>query len=734
MMLTSHKFGWGKYLALQRVDTTKASAPPPAPPSIDHLAVVDVSGSMGGDLPLVRELLKQRIIKSVLPGDTFTLIWFSGRGEHGALLTAETLSGLRDVKQVFDVIDRYLQPVGMTGFQGPLEDCDKVLQDLRKKRPEALANLIFMSDGCDNQSTHDQIFQALDKLYGRVHAATFVEYGYYADRRLLTRMAEKLGGSVVCAEDFPSFQPVLEHAVQTASPSRSYVTLEAPGCTDFVFGVHGGDVVVYAVENGCARVPSDPATGAPAFDLAWVTSDAVGLPAKDLSEAIESDRALRNAAFAALSAYGHRMRGDIVKELLLTVRDVDLLDRFSRCFGKQRYSEFADLAKKVVETGIFRRASDASMYFRTDLPTMLDLFDLLAVWDATAMVEHGAFKYDRITKKMVDADPNGPVFKADKAEGAPISGIVLNKDRPNISMRLQKFGTLNLRNVKDRPRGIPDELRAFQWRNYALVADGIVHIDLLPVRLKAEHFQKMRETLMFKRLEETGVFRGISDEGDEFGLMLDLTRVGLTNEQTSARPSGEALADLEVALLLSQCEQKVYNHYAKLYTDKPTVDPALAMAFGPDQAKWLAEKGLSGGCFSPKRKAEVAKDVYQAVELQTKIKSFSSLPSVQEIQGRLASGKKLTPAMEVMAPLVEGLEKKLKTSKNFGKLVSGEASARVAATRDLLFDVASMKFGIVLGQTWFHEAKDPGVYKTSVVKEGRTFEVEIALADVLVEV
>ena len=75
-------------------------------PSIDHVLVIDVSGSMTYDLPKLRQHIKTKIAKILRPDDTLTIIWFSGRGECGVLLEEVTAANLLDLKSIHDTIDR----------------------------------------------------------------------------------------------------------------------------------------------------------------------------------------------------------------------------------------------------------------------------------------------------------------------------------------------------------------------------------------------------------------------------------------------------------------------------------------------------------------------------------------------------------------------------------------------------------------------------------------------------
>ena len=103
------------FLAHQPTNSA-ASAQSTAPEPVHHVLVLDCSGSMYSDLPLIREQLKSKLPTLLGEDDTITLIWFSGRGECGILFEAvkPTLKDLADINRA---IDRWLRPVGLTGFK-----------------------------------------------------------------------------------------------------------------------------------------------------------------------------------------------------------------------------------------------------------------------------------------------------------------------------------------------------------------------------------------------------------------------------------------------------------------------------------------------------------------------------------------------------------------------------------------------------------------------------------------
>jgi len=225
----------------------------------NHIAIIDCSGSMYGDLPRLREQLKKKLPKLLKEKDTLSLIWFSGWGQFGTLLEAEPVATLADLKAVEQAIDRWLKPMGLTGFKEPLEEASKVVDRISQKSSSSIFSLAFMSDGCDNQWGRADILKAVETVGGKVASATFVEYGYYADRQLLAAMAEKAGGAVIFAESFDNFMPNFEAILQKRSTGAPKIEVPIAGdpICGFAFSLADGDLLTFGVEGGSIKAPKD---------------------------------------------------------------------------------------------------------------------------------------------------------------------------------------------------------------------------------------------------------------------------------------------------------------------------------------------------------------------------------------------------------------------------------------------------------------------------------------------
>lgn len=748
--------------------STRSRAAKPVEIPTNHVAVIDCSGSMSYDLPKIREQLKRRLPKLLGEQDTISIVWFSGAGQFGALIEAEPVSTLADLQAVEKAIDRWLRPVGLTGFKDPIEEVGRLVERVAKKRWGSVFSLFFMSDGCDNQWPRQAILKAVDDACGELAAATFVEYGYYADRPLLAAMAERAGGALIFAEDFDRYTPAFEAAVQKrpTGAKRKSTTIKGDPIGGFVFAMQDGELTTYALSGDKAAVPED-------LDEVWYLS-----PSKAEKTAKAGGRSV-DALYAAMSLYSVRMMPDVVYPLLRATGDVAFIEQFSTCFGKQKYSEFMDAAKAAAFDAARRltKGYDPNRVPRDDAFTVLDVLELLSKDpEARVLLDHPAFKYNRIGRVRVDSNevltaeeqdrvseltakmqaerdpkkvaalaaevaaitdkPAALKFEPDPApEGYTLDKLTFNEERPNVSFLVRKPGRVDLSprlaEKGDRLGKIPASFGTFVYRNYAVVKDGLVNVDNLPI--KASH-----ETLA--KLDAEGCTR-ISKADQSADRVVDLRKLPVINRAMVESTSAKALFEKELELTKARAAQKVYNSLLKELEPEGRKSEAYAALYGAEAATWLKEQGITDySGFSPKSVQADARDYYVGKELKVSIKGLSSLPSLKDVRERIESGK-LTPAAALMAPVLTSAEAVRKASASApdpDAMFRGWLAERVrdttATCRALMFELARIKFAVVVGQTWFKEFASLDENTLSFKADGQTYEGKVEMREVQITI
>jgi hypothetical protein len=160
-------------LAIQSLPAVQADLVPVA---VNHLIVIDISGSMYNDLPELRLQLKNKLATLVQEQDTVSILWFSGRGQYGVVVEALEIRNIADLSDLHQAIDRYLKPMGLTGFREPLQEVGAVIARISAKRPNGLFSLFFMTDGYDNQWRDAEILDVCKALESKLSNAVIVEW------------------------------------------------------------------------------------------------------------------------------------------------------------------------------------------------------------------------------------------------------------------------------------------------------------------------------------------------------------------------------------------------------------------------------------------------------------------------------------------------------------------------------------------------------------------------------
>lgn len=723
-------------LHLATVSIDALAAPAALPPTVHHIGIFDISGSMWGQTELLKKHFKNKLATTVLPGHTVSLGWFYGRGQFGMIVEGVRIRDVTDLSSVHAAIDRYLNPLGLTGFKEPLQEAARVVARLRAQDPNSAVNLVFMSDGHDNQWSQKEVLDAAAALGDLVSGGAVVEYGWYANRPLLTKMAEAIGVPYVFSEDFERFAPLLdaEFGRQLDGVRKREIVLPAKPLHGVCFAVRQGAVATYGVDDGNrARIPED--VSELHFLSAAQVGDDAGL-AGDFDDLLEGQL---DGLYAALAVLAQRVQGDHVLAILRALGDVRLIRQFANCFGKQSYAAFTDAASEAaVDAGTrWTEGRDQDLVPAEDAYTVLDaLADLMGEDGNLLHLSHPAFEYNRIGRKtsvaasqlsaeeqaeiaalagsarsaddlarvqariaeIAAAKPKPATFRADDRDaGVPLANLTLNETRPNVSVLVTQKGTVD---VSGNPVGLPDSVPSHIFRNYAVIRDGILNVKRLPVSLGRETFGK---------LAAQGLVEGPWVDGSVY--VVELEGLPIVNRRMVRSVSAKDVFALEYEMTRARAAQKVFKHFLEAHFPKDRA-AGLATVYGPEAAEWLKSVGVTDGGFSPKVVKAEATDVYVGRELKLSLKGLSSLPKVEDVSKKLADGKKLSVSEALMAPFVLECQEFVDSKAYSGAAdprallktwVEGKAKAWIAKARQINRQLSEIKFSVVVGQVWFPE-------------------------------
>lgn len=774
--MKSLKIADGLYLNI--VNQSSGAKPESKPVSVpvNHIFVIDASGSMYMDLPLIRDQFKRKLPMMLGETDTVSIIWFSSRGSFGVVLEGEKVRGLADLSKVNQAIDRWLHPVAMTGFYDPLIEVKKLVGRIQAKSP-GVNSLFFLTDGHDNQSSQSEILSAMTEAASAVQATTIVEYGYYAGRELLAKMAEKAGGSLIFSRDFHEYDPIFEQVLKNKPSSQKKIEQKINGDVvgGFVFTVSNDSIATFSVEGGKTVVPE----GSTYFYLSPEKLESTVQSLEDVINPKSPDEVAAKATYAAISLFSVRSQPNVVYPLLKATGDVSLITEFGGCFGKQKYSDFMDRSKEAAFDAKkrLRLGWDPKSVPPDDAFTVLDLLRILSDDpDNKIMIDHPDFSYSRIGRASLDAQemlsaderleieklteemnktkdskkvkelssriaaisnkPDKLVFEQTPVDGYAIDNLVYNEERPNVSIRVRKEGKVNVssRTPDEFKKTIPENINTFIFRNYTVIKDGILNLELLPVKVTNKTAKALSNVL-----PDSVKSKNIVTAGKFKEMTLNLKGLPIVNRNMVSEVSAKELFQLEWDLAEARANQKVYKHYLNtMFESKKAL--GFEDEYGKSESLWLKEQcGITAHSgFSPKVTRAEAKDFYLSRELNVSIKGYSSsLPSVEKALDAIKSGK-VNGMVSLMSPAINQVESAIKShgsdKEALQKWLIKQSVESVQKTRELLFEKAKIVFTVVVGQVWFKEFKSVNENTLSMNFNGKDVECKVEMAEKQIEI
>ena len=694
---------------------------------VNHVFVIDCSGSMHYDLPKIRIQLKNKLPSLLKQNDTVSLVWFSGKGEFGKLVEKVKVNDLNDLNRLSAAIDRWLQPMGCTGFVEPLHSVRELCDT------NDVYSMMFLTDGCDNEWPRSQIIDASTELATLLANAVFVEYGFYCNHQLLTEMADATNGAVVFAEDFDKYDPIFDGICKRRITSRRIEVEVGSPVENFVWSCGDAGAITYKVDNGKVYVPED------VDEVFWFTD--------------ESDSTVTNwkALYQGLSALALNRRSEFVRKQLSDIGDVALYNKYSNAFGKQNLYDFAETLRKAGEDDKLRftQGKQVGLQPKEDAYTVLNLLYDLKQGDA--QVDMSKLHYNRIgratemsaelsrketealtesisssssireIKELTDeavrlATERSRMRFASSSNLAKIGSFSYNETRPNVSMLFSLNGTVGL--PSDAPSALPHDFPTTIFRNYTVIRDGLLNIEQLPVVATQSVIDKLKLNGVPMRQESDGT------------TIIDLRSMPIINAKMVKSVNAQSLADAIHENMSLKASVKVFKGF--LEEVKPAEKSQdIKAKYGEECAEYLKSVGITDSGFNPKTTLSKPTDKYMSVEFAVKFKGLSTIPSYNALLKKLSTGKPLTVGEQLLKPAYDECVKQKSALSESDFIDWLEEQIRVSTEKaNALYEkIIEDKFSIVIGQTWF---SDLDVNNPTLVSNGVpvTFEIK----DVEVEI
>lgn len=656
----------------------------------NHVYVVDVSGSMYNDLPKIRQHLKNIISVVAQPDDTFSVIYFSGRGQCGVVFENVLVSDASTVQMMHSSIDRYIKPIGLTGFMDPMQKSLDLNLD-----PSKVNNFIMLTDGYDNQSSRSDILLQSATLGQKYQSVTFIEYGFYADRDLLSKMAGSCGGFHIFADSIVKYESMIEDVVRGVSRVNNIEVKINKRAKHGVY-IQAGQIKIVDAKDGIVLVPED---------VERVYSI---VPGDVLNKQLSEDHLYMILFYAAKTNFT-----ELVWKTLQALGDVAMVEAYQNAFTKQEVSTFEDLVNAAVLDPALRYTAgkDLNAVPNKYAPTIITLLEELSGIDSQLVTSSPDWAYNRTGRSSTAIEPL-PRFVPSPVSYVAMKGLVLNSSRPNVSVQTNLKGTVEL---PENDFGLK-RVQSFITRNYTIIKDGIRNMDKLPVLFP----ESAASSLTFFPHE-------VIEEGNgKCYWVFDLTKIPVINRSMVENVKLEEFTNTVQYLEGTKAALKVLSFLIEEKLGGTTAKiNGLIDEHGEDAAKWLSSIGVRDyGFGAVGTKSDEATDEYESIQVEYKIKGLSSLPAISAVRTKVKENKKLTLGDTL-------INMNLTSFESGGVDYEQMKTVMVGHKRELEAKLANIVYTLVLGRKWYG---DDEVVSTTVSFDGLEADMTIAKVRKMVKI
>ena len=274
-----------------------------------------------------------------------------------------------------------------------------------------------------------------------------------------------------------------------------------------------------------------------------------------------------------------------------------------------------------------------------------------------------------------------------------ISKITWDETRANVSMLFKINGKIEL--SEDKPSELPKYFDTFIYRNYAIIRDGILNIEVLPV---------IFDEVSFTTLKALGVIENDIQFVDGEIVYLNLSNLPVISDDMTKEVSAQEYFENIHRINNLKARLKVLKYFKDMYfPSEKTL--GIVEKYGSEASAYLESIGITDNGFSPKTKVVAGTESVEIEEVIAKIAGMSKIPSVNAVLKKQKDGKKLNGADCVVAnwiSLCETLREKDgdEEFKNWLDTLTEKTNDDIKTISGIL---AKARFAIIVGKIWFKE-------------------------------
>ena len=700
-----------------------------------HVHVLDRSGSMHSDINNLIDNVKETV-KETDANDLISIVWFSSPGQYRTLV-----KGAKSSEGLLKLLDSLRSVLGTTCFSDPIKEIELIVDELHALCPNI--SVTFFSDGqpvipsgmWSLEEENRRIFDSLNRLKDKIVAVNTIGYGYNYNQNLLRDMAstteygvfahsadidnyktiflknyEILNGTVsdpvqVSAKDAEiiyltaRFTKMANNSLDMTRLAKNDNTFYLLGKGNFEVVVNGDAIKTTAILDYISEADKETFLYAYAYNLFYQgkRQKCLDVVAKGIKDKYLTDKQMSVFTFDEAAAYQ--------KELEQALYSPDTRAKEGKCPANYLPKNNAHCVMDVVLS-----LAEAGAYY---LPMHKD-----------------AEKYQRTRRAAVDSDNR--FERSNELVIASFEDFVFAEDRMNMSIRFKINGHVQLNPKSAQRVGLPATFNSFIYRTYTVIKDGTLNIKKLVVAMPDATYKALEKagTVMTKLPIDKATVTALTAKNAGAArfvvALVDLSTLPIINRTYLSKGTNMSKVFSTCnEMIKDEAIQKWIGYYIKEIDKLQPAKEGIFQTYTDEQALVLEEHGLDKTGAYKGVQVSVAStensDSYEVRSLSFTFKGVSALPSVNDVEKRIASGKEPTLSQKIMIDAKNELSAKvLAAGQDLANLtldlkaVLGKELKEVRARlRNNRYWLGGMKIAKMLTGDWFEElttSDDKGNY------------------------
>lgn len=601
---------------------------------IHHIQILDRSGSMYYEIDGLIDDCK-KTIHQMKDGDYYTVMWFSGAEEFRTILKGVEVSD-NSKKSSFKVLDSIKSVIGTTCFSESVEETERIIDELESICPNFSITLFTDGEPVTPWSESEEINRVnkvLERIYPRIISFNTIGYGNYCNEDVLESWsAYSEFGEFIHSSEITDYHKIFEdNTMRARNVECSPINLEVMGGHKFFYCTTDS---IIQMRSKCKFNHSNKNKNQFIFILNPGEEFEFTLNGEtyDIKSAKSIPDNWINGLLYRIS-YGEYCYGNqynAIEILGKSLRDKRFVDMQISAFSPDEIANF----KKILKKASFRDSSlrnpnscEDNYVPAKNAPCIIDLLNCLVSNENNMYIP--TENYKRIGRKVTD---EYNMFIRDVNCMCPISNVVFNKEKLNVSIRFRLDGYVMINPIQAKKVGLPEAYPCSIYRTHSIIKDGFLNMDDLTVQVTSKTYHKIVE--MFT---ENVILHEISNN-EIYIIIIDLISIPIINAMY-----GEYEIDQVFRSVCKENYLMAKIKYLKCLTGSTKSKSSYEQStLTHEQATLLEEFGIKNGIYNGIKNytPKVGEcDYYMSKTFEFSLKGFSKLSPISNISGNLSIAK-----------------------------------------------------------------------------------------------